>query len=195
MRLHRTVTPDRPLLVVALDEEATHLHEHGLPILVTGAGKVIAAVAVATFLGQHRPSSVVNLGTAGALREGLDGTHVVARVTQHDLDNDALFALTGLRFGDPIEMGSGGGPAAVTLTTGDAFISDPAARDRLAAHADLVDMEGYAVARAATAAGIPVVLVKQVSDQAGSEAAMSWQESVDACSARLGAWVHEHLMA
>lgn len=183
------ISPDQPLLVVALDEEATHLHPFGLPILVTGAGKVNAAVSVATVIGEHRPSSVINLGTAGALRPGLTGTHVVARVTQHDLDDAALFSLTGLHFGEPFDTA----PSGLTLTTGDAFIADPVARDRLAQHADLVDMEAYAVVRAATAARVPVTIVKQVSDEAGSQAAASWTATVDACSRQLGAWVRENL--
>jgi len=189
MRLHRSISPDRPLLVVALEEEATHLHPLGLPILVTGAGKVNAAVAVATTIGEQRPSSLINLGTAGALRSGLNGSHVIARVTQHDLDDAALFSLTGLHFGEPLETAAEG----LTLTTGDAFISDPAARDRLAEHADLVDMEGYALVRAATAARIPITLVKQVSDEAGDEAATSWIDTVDACSDKLAAWVRSNI--
>ena len=48
MRLYRSISSDLPLLVVALEEEATHLHGSELPVLVTGAGKVNAAVAVAT---------------------------------------------------------------------------------------------------------------------------------------------------
>ena len=189
MRLHRSISPDRPLLVVALEEEATHLHPLGLPILVTGAGKVNAAVAVATTIGEQRPSSLINLGTAGALRAGLTGSHVIARVTQHDLDDAALFSLTGLHFGEPLETA----PEGLTLTTGDAFIADPAARDRLAAHADLVDMEGYALVRAAAAARIPITLVKQVSDEAGDEAATSWSDTVDACSEQLSAWVRANI--
>ena len=189
MRLHRSISPDRPLLVVALEEEATHLHPLGLPILVTGAGKVNAAVAVATTIGEQRPSSLINLGTAGALRSGLNGSHVIARVTQHDLDDAALFSLTGLHFGEPLELAAAG----LTLTTGDAFIADPAARDRLAEHADLVDMEGYALVRAATAARIPITLVKQVSDEAGDEAATSWIDTVEACSDKLAAWVRSNI--
>ena len=189
MRLHRSISPDRPLLVVALEEEATHLHPLGLPILVTGAGKVNAAVAVATTIGEQRPSSLINLGTAGALRSGLNGSHVIARVTQHDLDDAALFSLTGLHFGEPLDLAAAG----LTLTTGDAFIADPAARDRLAEHADLVDMEGYALVRAATAARIPITLVKQVSDEAGDEAATSWIDTVDACSDKLACWVRSNI--
>jgi len=92
MRLHRTISPDLPLLVVALEEEAAHLHVSELPVLVTGAGKVNAAVSVATILGQYSPSHLVNLGTAGALHDGLEGTHVIGTVIQHDLDDAAAVA-------------------------------------------------------------------------------------------------------
>ena len=189
MRLHRSISPDRPLLVVALEEVATVLVDLDMPILVTGAGKVNAAVAVATTIGELRPHSLINLGTAGALRPGLTGSHVIARVTQHDLDDAALFSLTGLHFGEPIDVATSG----LTLATGDAFIADPAVRDRLAQHADLVDMEAYAIARAATAARLPITIVKQVSDEASSEAATSWIESVDACAQKLAAWARENI--
>jgi adenosylhomocysteine nucleosidase len=189
--LHREIHPDRPLLVVALEEEAVHLHVHELPILVTGVGKVNAAIAVSTILGQLRPSSIVNLGTAGALRDGVTGTHVISSVIQHDLNDSAIFDLVGIHFGAPISFDSGEG---TVLATGDRFISKPEVRERLAKEAHLVDMEGYAVAKAALAAGLPVTLVKEVSDQAGEQAAKSWSETLDECSASLGAWVHAHLL-
>lgn len=74
MRLHRAISSDLPLLVVALEEESTHLHVTELPVLVTGVGKVNAGVAVATILGEFSPARVINLGTAGALRDGVSGT-------------------------------------------------------------------------------------------------------------------------
>ncbi len=178
------------MLVVALEEEAAHLHVGDLPVLVTGAGKVNAALAVASTLSEVTPSRIVNLGTAGALRDDLVGQHVIGTVLQHDLDDDGLFALTGLRFGEPIRLAVDG----PTLATGDVFVSDALTRERLARRADLVDMEGYAVARAALAAGVPVTLVKQVSDQAGEHAARSWRETVDACAEALGAWVRAELI-
>ena len=191
MRLHRSITADRPLIVVALEEEATHLHVSELPALVTGVGKVNAAIAVATILGEHSPSHVINVGTAGALREGISGTHVIGRVIQHDLDDSALFSLAGLHFGEPIDLG----PTGLTLATGDAFVSDSTTRDRLAVLADLVDMEGYAVARASLAAGVPVSLVKHVSDSADDSAGRSWRESIDDCAEQLGHWLREHLLS
>jgi adenosylhomocysteine nucleosidase len=189
MRLHRTISPDLPLLVVALEEEATHLHVSELPVLVTGAGKVNAAIAVASILAERSPTRVVNLGTAGALHDDMTGTHVVGSVTQHDLDDAALFALSGLHFGEPVSLGDG-----PRLVTGDTFVSDAATRARLAQSADLVDMEGYAVARAAVAAGVPVTLVKQVSDNADEGAGRSWRQTVDDCAEVLGMWVQRNLL-
>ena len=190
MRVHRTISADRPLLVVALEEEAAHLHVTELPVLVTGVGKVNAAIAVSTILGEYSPTRIVNLGTAGALRDGLSGTYVIGRVTEHDFDDVSIHSLTGLHFGEPIDTADDG----LTLATGDLFVSDPARRAALAESADLVDMEGYAVARAAMVAQVPVTIVKQVSDAADSSAGKSWRETLDECAEALGAWTHANLL-
>ena len=61
-------------------------------------------------------------------------------------------------------------------------------RDELATRADLVDMEGYAIALACTELGVPVHLVKVVSDNA-DETAHDWSAAVDGCARELGAWL------
>ncbi|MER5641964.1 nucleosidase [Kitasatospora sp. NPDC002227] len=186
MRLLGTISATRPLLVVAVREEAAYLGD-GLPVLLTGIGKVNAASAVAAVLAQGvRPASVVNLGTAGALRPGLGGTHEIAQVLQHDIDTPVLHALTGRSYGAPLTLHDGPG---LTLATGDLFVSDEAAKERLARDADLVDMEGYAVATVAQRAGVPVRLVKHVSDEAGAGADRTWREAVDGCAKLLAEWV------
>jgi adenosylhomocysteine nucleosidase len=189
MRLIGDLDPTRPLLVVAVAEEAAHL-DTDLPVLLTGMGKVNAATAVAAVLARGpRPTTVVNLGTAGALKPGFSGTHEVGAVLQHDLDSETLASLTGVEYGLPIGL-SGRGPV---LATGDLFVADEAARARLAERADLVDMEGYAVASAVRQAGLPVRLVKHVSDEAGEGAAQSWKDAVDGCAVELARWVRENL--
>ncbi|RKE21602.1 nucleosidase [Streptomyces sp. TLI_171] len=189
MRLIGTVDPDRPLLVVALPEEAAYF-DGGLPVLLTGMGKLNAAAALATVLGRgERPSGIVNLGTAGALKPGLGGTHEIARVLQHDLDTPLLEQLTGRPMDGPIDLA----PAGPVLATGDRFVSADADRDLLARSADLVDMEGYAIATVARRAELPVRLVKHVSDAAGDGALRSWQESVDECARLLAGWVDAQL--
>jgi adenosylhomocysteine nucleosidase len=187
MELRGTVRRDRPLLVVAMHEEAVHLDD-GIPVLVTGPGKVRAAATVAALLASSPPAYVVNLGTAGALRPGLDGVHEVGTVVQHDFDDAGLYELTGRHFGAPIELGAG-----PTLATGDRFVSGGAVREALAARADLVDMEGYAVALACGAAQVGVRLVKLVSDDAGDDAHHTWAETVGDHAETLAQWVRDHL--
>ena len=187
MDLRGAVSPDRPLLVVALEEEAREL-DVDLPVLITGVGKVRAAIAVATLLATARPAYVVNLGTAGGLRAGLDGVHEVGTVVQHDFDDESVAAIVGHHFGGPIVLGEG-----LVLATGDRFVAGGGVRDALAAHADLVDMEGYAVAAACLTAGVPARLVKLVSDDAGHDAGRTWVESVADHAHTLAAWASDHL--
>ncbi|MFD5119856.1 nucleosidase [Streptomyces sp. NPDC058385] len=185
MELIGEITAGRPLLVLAVKEEAQFL-DTDLPVLLTGMGKVNAATALATVLARGPyPSGIVNLGTAGALRPGWTGTHVIGSVIQHDLDNAVLASLTGEIYGAPIDLPDHGGPV---LATGDSFISDEAARARLATHAPLVDMEGYALASAAQQAGVPLRIVKHVSDEAGDGAARTWRETVADCARVLADW-------
>jgi len=191
MKLHRSIALDRPLLVVALEEEARHLHVSEWPVLVTGVGKVCAASALSAVLARQRPSRIINLGTAGALRGEWRGTHVVGRVVQHDFDDDGIFALTGEHFGAALDLGRDG----PVLASGDVFVDGGPSRARLAAQADLVDMEGYAVAKVARDFGLEVMLVKEVSDRAEAGAARAWREAVDDCAERLGAWVRRELRA
>ena len=92
--------------------------------------------------------TVLNIGSAGALRPGLSGIHEPGVVLNHDLSADLVRALGH----DPQER-LDVGESEVVLATGDVFVSDPAVRDGLAQRAHLVDMEGYAVAYAAREAG------------------------------------------
>jgi adenosylhomocysteine nucleosidase len=184
MELRGEVRPGSPLLVVALEEEAEHL-DTDLPILIVGVGKLAASqgvlMALAPLPVEARPACLVNVGTAGALRDGLQGTHVVGRVVQHDLDGESIERLVGINPGPAIEIGEG-----VVLATGDQFIADGASRQRLAAVADLVDMEGYAIAATARLLGLEVELIKHVSDEADEGALDRWIDEVAACSAALG---------
>ncbi len=203
-----TVDLAHPLVVVALEQEARHFVTD-FPVLVTGVGKVRAAMAVAHALGGGvRPRELVNVGTAGGLHPGMAGTHEIAMVFQHDFDDPALHAVTGRHDGPPLALSpvravmpepryvlpsAPGGPTAPVLASGDRFVAGGPLRDRLASIADLVDMEGYAVAAAGAALGVPTRLVKHVSDTADEVASSTWVESVDAFSRVLAEWVGTRL--
>lgn len=171
------------LVVAAAASEAAYVPD-GVPVLVAGIGKTAAAVSVTRALAQMPDLSdlvLVNIGTAGALRPGLSGLHEPAAVLNHDISADAIRAL-GHDPRERLELRSGAGPV---LATGDLFVADPELRDALALRADLVDMEGYAIAYAAAEFGVPVRLLKHVSDNA-DEGALEWVSLVDASARVLG---------
>ena len=176
------------LVAAATRAEAAHV-PHGLPLLVTGLGKTAAATAVARELGSRSDvTEVVNIGTAGALHDHLDGLFLPGRVLNHDLSADVIRQL-GYQPEEELPVGSG--DPAVVLASGDVFVTDPVVRARIARRAQLVDMEGYAVVWACRAFDVPVRLVKHVSDNA-DESAMGWPDLVDRSARALGEWLAGH---
>ncbi|NLV81062.1 MAG: nucleosidase [Rhodococcus sp.] len=176
------------LVVSATKAEAAHVPER-FEVLVVGIGKVDAAVAVAAALSRYPASErplVVNIGTAGALHGHHSGLFVPSTVINHDFSGEVLRSL-GYPARDSLSVDDGDG---TVLATGDAFVSDAQVRDALATRADLVDMEGYAIAHAAAHLGARCRLVKHVSDNA-DDSAMDWPDRVDASAAVLARWLTE----
>lgn len=179
----------RYLIVSATRAEAAYVPE-GLPLVITGVGKTAAATAVTRALMEIERDDlmVLNIGTAGALRPEREGLFVPGRVINHDISAAALRAFD---YDPREELAVGDGGLATddsVLASGDTFVADPLVRDQLAERADLVDMEGYAVAYACDALGVPVHLIKHVSDSADA-AAMDWPDLVDASAQVLGAYL------
>ncbi|WP_067429837.1 nucleosidase [Nocardioides jensenii] len=177
------------LIVAATAAEASHVPA-SLPVVVTGIGKTAAAAVTTRALAGRRTSDdlvVVNIGTAGALREGMTGLHEPGLVCNHDINADAIRAL-GYDPEDELRVSEG----EVVLATGDVFVTDPLTRARLAGRAHLVDMEGYAVVWAARQFEVPVRLVKHVSDNA-DESAFDWPAMVDLSARALGEWLRSTL--
>lgn len=181
----------RFLVVAATGAEAAYVPDD-LPVVVTGLGKTAAAAATAEALATTRLDglTVVNIGTAGALRPGLSGMFLPSTVLNHDLSADVIRAL-GYDPEEELPVRDGDG---TVLATGDVFVTEAEIRDLLASRAHLVDMEGYAVAYACRRRGVPVRLVKHVSDEA-DERAMDWPQLVDHSAAELGRWLRETLAA
>lgn len=217
---HGDIAPGRPLLVVAMAGEATHLTEglDDLPVLLTGIGRIRTTLALTDCLHRYLragglPSGIINIGTAGALRPGLTGVHRVDRVLLHDFSHASVAAFTGSDEYPPLDLrseystGERGEHIApdtldgidrdavthLTLATGDVFVESDALRDRLAEDADLVDMEGYAVATVARWFGVPVQLIKVVSDDAGDAAGRAWRDELPRMAREIAAHTRKEL--
>ncbi|NIK60327.1 nucleosidase [Kribbella shirazensis] len=176
------------LVVSAVAGEARYVPEE-IPVVVTGVGKTAAAVAVSRALAGRDTTDliVLNVGTTGALRDGLSGLFLPSTVINHDVNAEAIRAI-GLDPRDELAVDGGDG---TVLASGDVFVTDPDVRARLAERAHLVDMEAYGVVYACREYGVPVRVVKHVSDSA-DESALDWPALVDASAKVLGEWVSEN---
>lgn len=141
-------------------------------IAITGMGLAAADDGIAALLTHERPQGVVNAGIAGALHERL-GVGDVRRVTAVAETDDEVVAGADFLALDPA-LFDWLTPAAapMRLLSRRAPLFDAALRDRLAATADLVDMEGARIAARCAEAGVPCALLKAVSDHASDRASL-----------------------
>lgn len=181
------------LYVSATKQEALALPAD-VSLLVTGIGTVNAAIAVSSRLAaaEKLPDLVMNFGTAGALVDSCHGVFEISHTFQHDFDHELLSQIAGYEIPNGIDLRCTGELPIARLATGNSFIGDSKTRARLGALAQLCDMEGYAVAAACQAFGVPCSLIKQVSDTADEQAATEWSEAVDRGAADLAAAVMRH---
>ena len=133
----------------------------------------------AACLGDGLPERVVNVGTAGALAEGMTGVFEISQVTKHDFRLEVLSDIERYLLPGVIELETSGRLPTCGLATGDTFVSDSLTRAALAGKASLCDMEGYAIAAVCQHFEVPVTLLKQVSDSANEESIGTWANVLD----------------
>lgn len=163
--------PKSVLCVMAAEPEYGPALRARIRPLMTGVGPVEAAAAVAEALAALQaegalPDLVVSLGSAGSRTLDHARVYRVAEVSYRDMDASAL----GFPKGEtpypriPAVLPLADGPVALPtarLATGASVVSG-AAYD--AVDADMVDMETFAVVRAAARFGVPVMGLRGVSD-------------------------------
>lgn len=166
-----TVGPLAVLFVIATEQEyGAHLQQRIRPV-ITGVGPVEAAAVTAATLAAldhagRRPDLVFSLGSAGSRKLDHAGVYQISSVAYRDMDASALgFPIGATPFLDEpavidIPHLLPDVPAA-SIATGASIVSG-AGYDGIAA--DMVDMESFAVLRAARRVGIPMVGLRGVSD-------------------------------
>lgn len=158
----------------------------GILLIISGMGFLKGAVALSQVVQRHENSGnaitrVINYGIAGALTERFSLGEVVCvdRVVKY---NPLEFTKT--RFNKffasafPEISLTGQAEKAVVLATSDHPILTEDDARLAARHAHLVDMEGYGYAFVAGAHGIPIQLIKGISDFARKESEESFRKQV-----------------
>ena len=149
------------LILLAMPEEAPSLiSKYG--VFFTGVGKVNAAVTAARLIEKYDPKRVFNFGTAGGITTTHGGIYKCTKFTQRDIIlGGCIVGPQAAILHKPIVTGTDG----VVLSTGDNFVTDTSSID-----ADLVDMEGFAIAKACEIAGVEFFCYKYISDMANEDA-------------------------
>jgi adenosylhomocysteine nucleosidase len=163
-----------PLIVMALETEAQG-HFDTLPTVFTGIGKVNAAYQLLKAIHTHKPTHVVNLGSAGSSSFPSGSLVNCIRFIQRDMDARALgFEHYVTPFGaetSPIlTYGTRGGHLAEGVCgTGDSFYIGGKTEEF-----NVIDMEAYALAKICQHENIPFSCIKFITDGADGQAASDW---------------------
>jgi len=161
---------------VALDEELPVELPEPYVKVITGVGKVNAAMTTVAALIKYQPDTVINYGTAGTLNpeEYGAGLHRVSCVMQRDMDCTPIGYDIGKTPSDEEHVVINLGVEGPSLSTGDNFVTS---MPELVS--DLVDMEAYAIVKAAKQYGIKdIQIYKFISDNANGDAPADWDENV-----------------
>ncbi len=163
-----------------------------LLVTVSGMGKVAAALACQAQIRELKVNEIVNAGVCGALQSGpgYDPGAVFCIATAVEGDHEV--------FGEaPLPIISDGkidwDQPAARLVTCDRPVFDADQRLALSASADLVDMEGAAIARAAALYQTPWTMIKGITDTAGPTDRATLNANLATVSEKIGHLLWERL--
>ncbi len=173
------------------------LHGIDVVLLRSGIGKVNAAMTTAVLIHEFKPDVIINTGSAGGLSPDLQVGDVVisSEVRHHDVDVTAFgyeygqvpqlpaafqadehlvgLALNAVQENDEIRTVKG------LIATGDSFMNDPVRVQEIAGKFNglqAVEMEAAAIAQVAHQFNVPFVIIRSLSDIAGKESNISFEQ-------------------
>jgi adenosylhomocysteine nucleosidase len=169
-------------------------------LLRSGIGKVNAAMSTAVLLEVFKPDYVINTGSAGGFDPTLNVGDVVisTEVRHHDVDVTAFgyeygqvpglpaaysadktlqkIAVDSVKETADVQVVSG------LIATGDSFMNDPkrveAIRDKFV-DLQAVEMEAAAIAQVCHQFQVPFVVIRSLSDIAGKESDLSFEQYLE----------------
>ena len=156
------------IFVAALKEETPKLSKFHH----TGVGKINASIKLMELINVHKPTQIINYGTAGSFKKEISGLIECTTFVQHDMDARGLldFKLGETPFDriSKIILSNEG----YICATGDRFV-----KNKLEINCDIVDMEAYALAKICKLYEIEFKCFKYISDYANDESSNDWVEN------------------
>jgi len=140
-------------ILFATEMEAQPFLDRGEPdgtvTVISGMGMEAARIATEELIEKHGCTTIINAGVCGALDDTLErgSVHRVSVVNVDGASRSVALEQEGLRLVSVVKP-----------------VFQPARKKALSRQADLVDMEGYAVARACESHHIPCIMIKGVTD-------------------------------
>jgi len=167
-------------LIMALPNESKGLFEAaGIDVHYSGIGKVNAAFKAFEVIQKTGCSTLLNLGTAGSSHFDAHALVEVAEFVQRDMDVSPLGFDVGVT---PMDQDH---PAAIIpetmfahLPKGICGTGDSFETGLPKVPCNLVDMEGYAIAKVCKKLGVRFVSVKYITDGANDTAHLDWEENL-----------------
>lgn len=170
---------------------------HEIILLKSGIGKVNAAMSTTILMERYKPERVINTGSAGGFHHSLNVGDVVisSEVRHHDVDVTAFNYEYGQVPGMPAAFEANAELVAIAekcaskeeavqvvkglIATGDSFMSDPTRVEYVRSQlGDIyaVEMEAAAVAQVCHQYEVPFVIIRALSDIAGKESNISFDQ-------------------
>lgn len=176
------------------------MHGSNVILLKSGIGKVNAAMSTTILLEKYKPDYIINTGSAGGFNPELNVGDVVisSEVRHHDVDvtafdyeygqvpqlpaaftaDEKLVAIAEAAAGEinDIQVVKG------LIASGDSFMSDPAKVEFVRTkftEIQAVEMEAAAIAQVAYQFKVPFVIIRSLSDIAGKESNISFDQFLD----------------
>lgn len=168
-------------IIVAMEKEKVmleHTLDKNVPLVLSGIGKVNAALATYEMISRYNPDCIISVGVSGSMREEIRQGDIIVgdRVAYHDVwcgEGTTMGQVHGMdryfyparniteALGEKLDCHKG------LLVCGDQFyISQQEDRRILNLHPEALaaDMESGAIAQTCTKLGVPFAVVRVVSD-------------------------------
>lgn len=167
------------LLIMALPGESKGLFEgQNIAVHYSGIGKVNAAFTATNLINKYSPKIVINLGTAGSSKFDTHELVEVSSFVQRDMDISPLGFKVGETPFDEIPGGIKLETCFKDLPSGVCGTGDSFETGAPKVECDLVDMEGYAIAKVCKKMQVRFISVKYISDGANDKSHLDWEENL-----------------